>query len=118
MDLHHLHGLRVLAGHRHFLRPLRRGVLVSARMTPHKPTGGRPDDIPQDVWDAAQDAVLGDTGDMDFDISLAIARTVMAERERCANACNAFDAPVSDSDFVHGQATAAQQIRSAIRGGE
>lgn len=35
--------------------------------------------------------------------------------ERAAAKCNDFDAPVSDSDFVNGQATAAQQIRAAIR---
>lgn len=30
-------------------------------------------------------------------------------------ACDAFDAPVSKSQFVNGQATAAQQIRAALK---
>lgn len=43
---------------------------------------------------------------------LAAARA--AALEEAAKCCDAFDGPVSDSDFVNGQATAAQQIRAAI----
>lgn len=38
-----------------------------------------------------------------------------AMREAAAKCCDAFDSPPSDSDFVMGQATAAQQIRASIR---
>jgi hypothetical protein len=43
-----------------------------------------------------------------------IARALLARDERAAEKCDTFDAPPSDSDFVMGQATAAQQIRAAI----
>ena len=43
----------------------------------------------------------------------------MAARDRAleeaAKECDAFDGPPSDSDWCNGQATAAQQIRAAIR---
>jgi hypothetical protein len=44
----------------------------------------KPDNIPADIWDTATNCLLGDTGDMDFDISLAIAQAVLGERHRCA----------------------------------
>lgn len=50
-------------------------------------------------------------------IAAAIEAAVLAERERAARCCDQFDAHVSDSDFVNGQATAAQQIAAAIRAG-
>jgi hypothetical protein len=42
-------------------------------------------EFPADVWRTASDMPLDDTGDMDHDISVAIARGIMAERERCAS---------------------------------
>ena len=45
----------------------------------------------------------------------AVRREAKAEALReAAGSCDTFDGPVSDSDFVAGQSTAAQQIRSAI----
>lgn len=46
----------------------------------------------------------------------AMRGVLQAERERAESFCDTFDGPASDSDFVTGQATAAQQIRAAIRG--
>jgi hypothetical protein len=87
----------------------------------------KPEDIPQDVWLAAENALddmlcncieaSGTAEQFRADNITPIARTIMAERERCAKECDRFDAPASDSDFVTGQATAAQQIRAAIRKG-
>ena len=52
----------------------------------------RPDDIPQDVWDAANriseevgSAILGRKAPQeDLDLPVIVARAIMAERERCA----------------------------------
>ena len=44
-----------------------------------------------------------------------VAEAVAKEREACAAVCGTFDGPVSRSQFVNGQVTAAQQIRAAIR---
>lgn len=89
---------------------------------------GRPDGIPQDVWvsaDTALDDMLcncieasGSAEQFRIDSVTVIARAIMADRERASAACDVFCAPVSDSDFVNGQSTAAQQIRAAIRGGQ
>jgi hypothetical protein len=46
----------------------------------------------------------------------AVERAVGLALERAAGECDDFDAPPSRSDFVMGQATAAQQIRARIRG--
>lgn len=45
------------------------------------------DDIPEDVWDKATAQPLVSTGDIDDDISEAIARAIMAERQRCLTLC-------------------------------
>lgn len=85
--------------------------------------------IPQDVWVAADEALdnllcncieaSGSTEQLRIDSTIPIARAILAERERCAAACDPFDKPVSTSNFVNGQSTAAQQIRGTIRkGGE
>lgn len=76
----------------------------------------KPDDIPQDVWKTAGAVLDGYLyGSMSPDET--IARVILAERERCASACDPFDKPPSTSNFVNGQSTAAQQIRGAIRKG-
>jgi len=45
---------------------------------------------------------------------LFVCALVTIERQRCASLCDVFDAPASDSEFVNGQSTAAQQIRASI----
>lgn len=80
----------------------------------------KPDDIPQDVWDAAEkpafrvkmDAAAGQW----WDIHPTIARAIMAERERCANVAEADNglAPGGAGKFDFGPNTA-RRIASAIR---
>lgn len=60
---------------------------------------------------ALVDATIERTrGEGGITIRRAIAELVM----RSAAACDRFDAPVSTSEFVNGQAIAAMQIRAAI----
>lgn len=76
----------------------------------------KPDNIPQDVWDAAENMPLVDTDDMDFGISLVIARAILAERERCAEIA---DTTVSSIGVGGGEFYIAAKIAAAIRkGGE
>ena len=60
--------------------------------------------------DAAREALAAVTAERD-----ALRKALESEREECAKLCDAFDGPVSRSQFVNGQATAAQQIRARIR---
>lgn len=98
-------------------------------MTLPNNSDGPPNDIPQDVWKTAQDAAAmyvewlvpmpTEYDQSEHVLAVSFARAILAERERCAAACDPFDKPVSTSNFVNGQSTAAQQIRGTIRkGGE
>jgi len=54
----------------------------------------RPDDIPQDLWDAAERpacrVVIDVAAGQNWDIRPTIARAIMAERERCAAIADAY----------------------------
>jgi len=47
----------------------------------------KPEDIPQDVWDAANKAMV--TAFTLGDATIHLARAILAERERCAALCDA-----------------------------
>lgn len=83
---------------------------------------GKPDDIPQDVWDAtdkpafrvALDVVAGQK----WDIRPTIARAILAERERCAKVAEATRADETDDDpWSSGWRVACNNIAAAIRKG-
>lgn len=86
----------------------------------------KPEDIPQDVWDAA-DAVL-DGNAWNPIRTEAIARTIMAERERCAKVAGDYiisgnsihpDVPferLADSTITIAHTTC-QHVAAAIRKG-
>ena len=61
--------------------------------------------------EAQCDAVMKDRAQIMRQRDAALARV-----ERGMKACDLFDGPVSKSQFVNGQATAAQQIRAALAG--
>jgi hypothetical protein len=61
--------------------------------------------------EVACDAVMKDRAQIMQQRDAALARV-----ERGMKACDLFDGPVSKSQFVNGQATAAQQIRAALAG--
>lgn len=61
--------------------------------------------------EAQCNAVMKDRAQIMRDRDAALARA-----ERGMKACDLFDGPVSKSQFVNGQATAAQQIRAALAG--
>ena len=61
--------------------------------------------------EAQCDAVMKDRAQIMRRRDAALARV-----ERGMKACDLFDGPVSKSQFVNGQATAAQQIRAALAG--
>jgi hypothetical protein len=63
----------------------------------------KPDDIPQDAWDAARDA--GQWIDFDMQVE-ATARAILAERERCAKV-----------PALSGEETFADLVIAAIRNG-
>ena len=80
---------------------------------------GKPDDIPQDIWDAASNAVgaagVYTSGTLSHLLLLErVARAIIAERERCANlAGHAADAIVDVEMFA---AMKLLELQSAIRG--
>ena len=61
--------------------------------------------------EASCDAVMKDRAQIMRERDAALAQV-----ERGMKACDLFDGPVSKSQFVNGQATAAQQIRGALAG--
>lgn len=80
----------------------------------------KPDDIPQDVWDAAVAEVTGD----DTRLSLVvISRAILAERERCAKVADAerdrhwlnYQNGGHNLDLFY--TTAAENVGAAIRKG-
>jgi hypothetical protein len=81
----------------------------------------RPDDIPQDVWDAAERAYVHDDY---FEQVEMTARAILAERERCAKVAeilpkcamtNSHNA-TPEFTFSIGAAAQASAIAAAIRG--
>jgi hypothetical protein len=82
----------------------------------------KPDDVPQDVWDAAVKAELvvedeftdlNDWNSRDVATDI-IARAIMAERERCAKIA---DAHAAENWSMTEEEHAAQVIAAAIRKG-
>ncbi len=73
---------------------------------------GKPDDIPQDVWGAA----IAATRYKHIMLDEAIARAIMAERERCANVAEARNELYSR--FYANGPLVCSEIASSIRSGE
>jgi hypothetical protein len=77
----------------------------------------KPDDIPEDVWATARASAFGETGDMETDINILVARAILAERERCVKIADAFPMVVhhpAGPAYGAGFAAAVQQMRIAI----
>ena len=85
----------------------------------------KPDDIPQDVWDAAVPLALQyvewlipaphDYAGSEDVLTKVIARAIMVERERCAKVAD--DYPSRDPAGDGNGYWAAEEIAAAIRGG-
>jgi len=91
-------------------------------MTPHKPTGGRPEDIPESVWDVADGFARAEGQGSRTEL---VARAILAERARWQPAVDYFNTYCRDEAedpraCVCGeeQHEAARAFASAICGGE
>lgn len=96
-------------------------------MSPSTETSGKPEDIPQDVLVTARKAVMAEvspdvrwqyaSGRNDhFAVVKAVARAILAERERCAQLADDHAGPfASGSIFGAGATFAAKNIAAAIR---
>lgn len=73
----------------------------------------RPEDIPQDAWDAARAAYAGYGRAGEYDVTLAayelIARAILAERERCARVAE---------DYQYEHLVIRERFAALIRKGE
>lgn len=86
----------------------------------------RPDDIPADVWVAADEALdnllcncieaSGSTEQLRVDSTIPIARAILAERERCAKVAEGFE---RNREWVPGSLydTLRREVAAAIRQG-
>jgi hypothetical protein len=76
----------------------------------------RPDDLPQDVWDAAVSALMKHrpaTGTVTVDVVENVANAILDERERCAR----LYGMAAIQAFWDGVITAKSALRTTIRKG-
>lgn len=75
----------------------------------------KPDDIPQDVWDAA-DAVFEVGSALGSEAQLIISSAILAERERCASVADAerIECPLGDDESYN---LAIDHVIAAIQSG-
>lgn len=71
----------------------------------------RPEDIPEDVWEAAGQtvALMPDRPPFKIDVQGAIARAILAERERCAKIVEDYP-PEGFFDVLYSRTTRADEL--------